>query len=443
MNISNKREATVLFLGDIVLFIFGLWLALIVRYSAFPSAAVFESHFSPFAILFAVWLLVFFVTGLYEKHTTVFKSRLPLVIINAEIINAAIGVIFFYFIPYFGIAPKTILFLDLVITTILIVLWRLYGVRLTQGRKKDKAILIGSGNEVRELQEEVNGNSRYSFTFVSSIDPLSLENNVMEEKLLGLIYGSDISIIVIDLKNEKMSPSMLHFYNLIFSGIQFVDMHRMYEEVFDRIPLSLLTYSWFLENISVSPKPFYDFMKRGMDIILSGIIAIVSLIFYPFVIAAIKFDDGGPVFFYQKRVGKNNGIIQIIKFRSMGIDDAGKHAVTRIGKILRKSRIDELPQLWNVLKGDISLIGPRPEIPELVNLYQKQIPYYNVRHLIKPGLSGWAQMYHQQHPHHAADIDETKNKLSYDIYYIKNRSLLLDLRIALRTIKVLFSLVGV
>jgi lipopolysaccharide/colanic/teichoic acid biosynthesis glycosyltransferase len=118
------------------------------------------------------------------------------------------------------------------------------------------------------------------------------------------------------------------------------------------------------------------------------------------------------------------------------------NVVTKIGSFLRKSRIDELPQLWNVFRGDLSLIGPRPELPEIAKVYEKEIPYYNVRHLIHPGLSGWAQIYHENHPHHNADINETKNKLSYDLYYIKNRSLILDVKIAMRTIMTFLSRSG-
>jgi lipopolysaccharide/colanic/teichoic acid biosynthesis glycosyltransferase len=127
----------------------------------------------------------------------------------------------------------------------------------------------------------------------------------------------------------------------------------------------------------------------------------------------------------------------------MNVSNAGgAEHITRVGKFLRTTRIDELPQLWNVFRGDLSLIGPRPELPELVKLYEKEIPYYNIRHLLKPGLSGWAQLYHKNHPHYRPDVSETRVKLSYDLYYIKNRSLLLDLKIALKTIKTLLSRSG-
>ncbi len=114
-----------------------------------------------------------------------------------------------------------------------------------------------------------------------------------------------------------------------------------------------------------------------------------------------------------------------------------------MGNILRKTRIDELPQLWNVLVGDISLIGPRPELPTGVAIYDKEIPYYNIRHLIKPGLSGWAQIHQENHPHHGAEVNLTREKLTYDIYYIKNHSFWLDIKIALKTIKALLSRTGI
>jgi lipopolysaccharide/colanic/teichoic acid biosynthesis glycosyltransferase len=116
--------------------------------------------------------------------------------------------------------------------------------------------------------------------------------------------------------------------------------------------------------------------------------------------------------------------------------------ITKVGAFLRKSRLDEIPQLWSIWRGDLSLVGPRPELPALAQIYEKEVPYYNVRHLIQPGLSGWAQLYHENHPHQGANVEETKNKLSYDLYYVKNRSLILDLEIALKTIKALLSRTG-
>ena len=449
MKILDKKEPILLFLGDILIFIFALWLSLSIRNLGFPSLNEFYNHLTPFFFIFLTWLISFFIAGLYEKHTVMLKSKLPSVILNTQIFNSIIAALFFYLIPYFGIAPKTILFIYLFISFILILIWRIYGESLFGFKKREKAILIGSGEEMRDLKQEVNNNSRYSLEFVSSIDLDKIDSLDFQSEILDRVYTEGISIIVIDLLNKKVEPILPHLYNLIFSKIKFVDMHKIYEDIFDRVPLSLLKYNWFLENISFAQKIGYDALKRGMDIFLSLILGTASLIFYPFVILSIKLDDGGPIFITQERVGQNNKIIKIMKFRSMRVNDDGiaekekEQKITRAGRFLRKTRIDELPQLWSILKGDMSLVGPRPEMPSLVKLYEKEISYYNIRHLIKPGLSGWAQLYHRTPPKFDASSNETKIKLSYDLYYIKNHSFLLDLKIALKTLKALLSRSGV
>ena len=254
--------------------------------------------------------------------------------------------------------------------------------------------------------------------------------------------------MVIDLQNENLKENFPHFYNLLFLRVRFVDINDLYENIFDRVPLSLLGYGWFLENVSLSANVTYDAFKRFIDLLFSFVFGVISLIFYPFICIAINLEDEGPFFIIQNRVGKNNKLIKIIKFRTMSFNDneqshnKKENKITKVGAFLRKSRLDELPQLWNVWKGELSLIGPRPELPALANIYAAEVPYYNVRHLISPGLSGWAQLYHENHPHQGVNVIETKNKLSYDLYYVKNRSLFLDLKIALKTIKALLSRTG-
>ena len=368
---------------------------------------------------------------------------------NTQLVNSALAVVFFYFIPLFGITPKTILFIYLFVSFVIILAWRMYGYFLIGRGHLDNAILIGSGEEMKELLEEVNNNPIYNLKFVSSVDLNRADEKGFWDEIVSRIYSENVSIIAIDLANENVEPVLPHLYNLIFSKISFIDMHKIYEDIFDRVPISLLKYNWFLENISTQPRGAYDTLKRIMDITISLPLILVSLIFYPIVWLAIKLDDGGPLLISQERVGKRGRIIHLSKFRSMernnvdlGSATHTENKVTRVGKILRDTRIDELPQLWSVLKGDLSLIGPRPELPAGVAHYTEEIPYYNVRHLIKPGLSGWAQIYQEEHPHHSLDSLETANKLSYDLYYIKNRSFLLDIKIALRTLKTLASIAG-
>ncbi|MDZ4205701.1 MAG: sugar transferase [Patescibacteria group bacterium] len=449
MSLLNRKEPVVLLLGDLGSFVLALWLSLLIRSLEVPSKDLFLTHLLPFSLLFVLWILVFYIAGLYEKHTAILKSKLPSILANTQIANSTLAVFFFYFIPFFGITPKTILFIYLLVSFVIILSWRIYGYFVIGHSRPTNAILFGSGDEMKELLEEVNSNSIYNIKFIFSVDLGRADEKGFWDEIISRIYSDDVSVIAIDLANKNVEPVLPHLYNLIFSKISFIDMYKIYEDIFKKVPLSLLKYDWFLENISTQQRSTYDTLKRIMDIVVSLPLTLISLIFYPFVWVAIKLDDGGPLFISQERVGKRGRIIHLLKFRSMERNDMdlggithGENKVTRVGKILRDTRIDELPQLWGVLKGDLSLIGPRPELPSGVAHYTDEISYYNVRHLIKPGLSGWAQIYHDKHPHHSLDSLETANKLSYDLYYIKNRSFFLDIKIALRTLKTLASIAG-
>ena len=401
MHIPNKKESLILLIGDIFVFSLALWVSLFLRNGDFPSEAVFLDNIKAFSVLFVIWIISFFIAGLYEKQRISMRNKLPELLLKTQVFNGILTIIFFYFIPYFGVTPKTILFIYIIVSLVLSSIWRIKALSLFNSRKDEKAMLIASGEEALELFEEINANPRYDFK------------------------------IVYQIKTDSLSK---------------IDFKKFYEEIFDKVPVSMLGYGWFIENISSVPHVSYDFMKRFMDIVVSLFVGIVSLILYPFIFMAIKLDDGGPVFIVQERVGKNNHLMKNYKFRSMSRNETdlkkgGDNYVTRVGKFLRITRIDELPQLWSVLKGDVSLIGPRPELPTGVELYEKEIPYYNIRHIIKPGLSGWAQIY-GEHAHHNIGVGETKNKLSYDLFYIKNRSFVLDIIIALKTIKTILSRQG-
>lgn len=448
MSILNRREPIVLGLVDILLLLLALYLMLVLRYGTLPSAHIFSLHLVPFSLLFIVWIGVFFIAGLYEKHTLLLRSRLPAILLNASIANGFIAVIFFYFVPNFGIAPKVNLFIYLFLAFALVLSWRMYGYRLIYAKKKQNAVLIGTGKELLELADEVNKNDRYGIRFVAALEINDLSGMDFRKAVLEHLEAENVSLVALDLRNPKLEPALPQLYALIFRNIQFVDIHQLYEDIFDRIPLSLVKYSWFLEYISVLPSMGYDALKRSMDIAFSLVLGVLSLVFYPFIIAAVKLDDRGPIFIFQERVGERGKVFRTVKFRTMARDDSGdvasvlENKPTRVGPFLRTTRLDELPQFWNILRGDLSLIGPRPELPSLVSVYEREVPYYSVRHLIKPGLSGWAQLYHENHPHHVADVHETKVKLSYDLYYIKNRSFFLDLKIALKTLKTLLSRSG-
>ncbi len=247
---------------------------------------------------------------------------------------------------------------------------------------------------------------------------------------------------------HKLTPL---FYKLTFfdKKTRFFSLSEFYEQLHHRIPPSLIHESWVLQHITMrSPHYAYDFLKRTIDIIGAIILLILSLFIFPIISYLIKKQDGGPIFYTTKRIGQYNEPFTLIKFRTMtGIDEGGavlnsKNVVTPFGSFLRKTRMDELPQLINVLNGKLSFIGPRPELPELAKVYAEQIPYYNMRHLIKPGLSGWAQINNFDVPRGGIDIERTIDKLSFDLYYLRKRSLLLDIEIILKTINTVFGRTG-
>lgn len=209
----------------------------------------------------------------------------------------------------------------------------------------------------------------------------------------------------------------------------------------DKILISSVNKFWVSE---IFREGKYDKIKRFIDVFLASIIILITFPFWLIIFLFIKLEDGGPAFYFQERIGKNKKSFLLIKFKSMK-KEAEKETgpvwaekkdlrVSKIGKILRRTHMDEIPQMINVLKGDISLVGPRPERPEFVAQLEKEIPYYNVRHLIKPGFTGWAQIKFR----YARSVSDSLEKLQYDLYYFKNRSLFLDLRILLKTFKLFF-----
>jgi exopolysaccharide biosynthesis polyprenyl glycosylphosphotransferase len=445
MIVFNKKESLGVFMGDLIIFSIALFLSLYIRNGSFPLSIELVNYLTPFSIIFLLWVLVFYIAGLYDKYTTVLRDRLPGMIFNAQLANSIIAVLFFYFIPIFGIAPKTILFIDLFVSFILIYFWRFYSNYFFSLKRKDPAMLIGSGEEIKKIESEINNNPHANLHFVSVIDLEKIDSMDFDKEINKKISSENISIVVVDINNEKVEGILPHLYNLIFSNIIILDFSKLYADVFDRIPLSLLKYNWFIENISLKRNNLYDFLKRITDLFFSIFFGFFSLILYPFVYIAIKIEDGGQVFILQERIGKSGKIIKIPKFRSMNVSDGGKwvekndQRITKVGKFIRKTRIDELPQLFSIIKGDMSLIGPRPDIYNLgVDLISK-IPYYSIRNIIKPGLSGWAQIRQDVVPQ---SFEETRDRLSYDLYYVKNRSLFLDLKIALRTIQILLSRTG-
>lgn len=455
---ERSRELLLLIIGDVACFVISLYLTLLVRYVAIPSGELLEAHLPPFLMLAGLWLFIFYIAGLYDKHTVFLKGVLFSRILNTQVVNTLIAALLFLIIP-FGIAPKTNLVIYLIVSIILITFWRLKLYNYLSPKNTHKAILIADGDEAVELVDEVNNNARYNYSFVRMIDNKTASSTPdFEKKLLALIEQENISIIVANPKGEYIERVMPTLFELAFLKFEFtfLDFYKVYEDTFDRVPLSCLHYNWFIQHVSQTKSLVYDTAKRGLDIFGSLLLLCFLTVTLPFIALAMRLEGKGPLFITQDRIGRFNQKVLVYKLRTMTSNDKGsstwlqedaqkENVVTRVGAILRKTSIDEMPQLWNILKGEMSLIGPRNDIEGLGQRLEREIPYYTIRNFVKPGVTGWAQTHQQYMGNNISpqSLEESKVRLAYDLYYVKNRSFLLDVEIALRTIKTLLSRFGI
>jgi lipopolysaccharide/colanic/teichoic acid biosynthesis glycosyltransferase len=441
----SRRETAILLIGDFLLLVASLWIALTLRNLALPSISHFEANVVPFLPMFIISLVVFYIAGLYEKQTRPIRRVMGIRIFNAQVANTLIGAILFFILPL-NIAPKTILLLYLLASLMIVTAWRFYRIRREVATSaRTPALLIGHGPAVHELFEEVNGNSRFLLHFITHVDASSILPGTLSRDVQQQI-DSGAKAVVLDTSNPRIAEELPHLYDLIAKGITFVDFASFYEEIFDRVPLAHISIEHILQTL---PKRYalYDLAKRIFDLVF-GILCSVIAAPFVFLAAVLLALQGGSPFIYHTRIGRGGRLVKIVKLRSMLFDDHGdrelhlKNRITPLGKILRKSRIDELPQLWNVIKGELSFIGPRPEIPIIAEVYDREVPFYRMRHAISPGLSGWAQIHDYDAPRGVPDVERTKRKLSFDLYYLKHRSFGLDVAITLKTVRALLSFSG-
>ncbi len=302
----------------------------------------------------------------------------------------------------------------------------------------DNVLIIASKHE-REKIKEIIQNALYDYKIKRCLDIKILNNINIAKKIIVFCHKNKISKVIIG--NLSSREDVVSLIDLCYKGIQIIDLDLFQEQHIGKISINRFYNYNTLINRSFMPSHFNMFVKRSFDIIISILLLIILSPLMLLIAFLIKWHDGGSVFYSQQRTGYNGKIFNILKFRSMqenaeknGVQwaSANDSRITKIGQFIRKTRIDELPQLINILKNDMSIVGPRPERPEFVLELSKNILYYNERHRIKPGLTGWAQI----NAGYAASIDDAKEKLEYDLYYLKYFNPSLDLLIVLKTISV-------
>jgi len=310
-------------------------------------------------------------------------------------------------------------------------------------------LVIGTGPSAQEVRRLIEASPRkyvLAGYVATATDPVSVEENSIVgkmEDIVSLCRQYQAHAVVMALTERRGGLAIHKLVSCKLMGVRIIDYPNFYESMTGKIPVESINPSWLVQSNGFLITPFIRAMKRTLDIVLSSLLLLITLPFFPALVVLVKYKSPGPVFYFQKRVGKNGKEFTIYKFRTMGIDaESGVGVawakendprVTRFGQFFRKTRIDELPQLVNVLKGEMSFIGPRPERPEFVEQICGITPYYMERHAVKPGITGWAQVMYP----YGASLGDSVEKLRYDLYYINNLSIFLEFLIVFETIKVI------
>lgn len=456
MSLFNIKKLA-LALGDIAALYLALFLSLWVRAFSFPDAFVWSKHWPTFTSIFCIWIIIFFINGFYDLQ----KARNSVVFFSSSLgtiaLNFFVAITYFYIIDFRDITPKTILLLLTLIYIPLFGAWRASIQKILSAHTlQNRVLFIGLVAENIELIDVLIKNPQVGFSVAGIVAdypdhaPLPVPEGVhiwsSREPFETLVKTHRVDTIVVA-AGSLTQPVTKELYKMIFMHAQVVDLVTFYEMITHRVPVLALNEAWFLENIQEKEKQIYDVAKMFFDYLIGTVMAVICAVVLVPVAALIYFYDKGPVFIRQKRVGRDEKKFVLYKFRTMVIDAEKNGAqftaprdkrITPVGRVLRVMRIDELPQAMNILRGEMAFIGPRPERPEFVEEIASYMPFYHVRHLIKPGLTGWAQINRAYY----ATREEHLIKLQYDLYYIKHRSLLLDGAIILKTVRVVVRWLG-
>ena len=437
MRFEHRAKAFLLLLSDIFVLYLSLFLMLLLRYHANLADPIVKQHFLPFSLVFILWLLAFYVVGLYDLR--LLRNGIRLLKMMGAAIGAGIflSVLFFYLVPLAGITPKTNLAIFVVIFAILeLPIRQLIVSRIGVKEARVNMILVGSEEITARVAAAVESNPQLGYE-VSEVFGEETEIN----RIIEAMKERQADLLVVPRLLLADSRTREKLYGLLASGIVVYTLADFCEMVFQFIPLNDLNEGWFIEH-SIGEDKFYDRLKRFIELILASALFLVLLPLMALIALLVIITSSGSALFTQPRTGLNWREFIIVKFRTMRDNAGGPNwtvendpRITGFGKLLRHTHLDELPQLMNVIKGEISFVGPRPERPELSGLYDHDVPYYHIRQRVLPGITGWAQINYRP----SASVEDAAVKFEYDLYYLKNRSLMLDLAIIFRTIKNVFT----
>ena len=447
----KRRQFRLLFV-DVLLMYGTLFLAYYLRHGNLPVGPGLRDHVLSFTVIYAMWLIVFYTLGMYRLEMATdnlaFIRRLAI----ALSIGGLLGALYFYLQPNDAINPKTLLALVVVVYGLLFLGWRYFYGAIWRGKRQRIGVgFIGMTPETLAMAEALAArpnlgyDARFFFDEGAKVSGEGAKASGEDVPVIAyspmirhFVADTDADLLVIASDRELPHELARVLFGLLELRVRYIRLPDFYELILRRVPIGAINETWFLENIDLKAKLSYEWFKRLTDVVMAALVFAVSLPLWPFIALAIKLESRGPIFFIQRRLGRFDKTFAMIKFRTMRTDGNDQSPtgikdsrITKFGGFLRSSRLDEIPQVLNILKGDMSFVGPRPERPEIAAKLAAAIPYYSQRHLVKPGITGWDQVSGE---YHSPSIEDTNKKLQYDLYYLKNMSPLLDLSIFFKTI---------
>jgi len=439
------------FLGESLLIIAGIWFAMYL----ITGSETLHDPSRPAVFLKIILTTLIIQVSLYYHDLYEFREPYGLFELSIRIVQA-IGLaclflaLLYFFLPEIGL-HENVFFIALFFLLLFLVSWRIaYQYMCRNQLFNEKIVLVGDGNLASLISSEIKENldSGYTIAAVFSnpgntglAQKLGVEEYSSYENICEVAQEKGAQKIVVSLEERRGRYPTRPLLDCRMQGLSVLEGVSFYEMLSGKILADHTPPSWFIFGHGFQRHKLTLLSKRGLDILIASVGLTISAPFFALISVLIKATSPGPVFFRQVRTGKQEKPYNLVKFRTMR-QDAEEFSgavwaaekdprVTAVGGVLRKFRLDEIPQFWNVLKGEMSFVGPRPERPEFVEQLKKALPYYGERHTVSPGITGWAQVNYG----YGASEEDTLRKLEYDLFYIKNLSLIFDLYIVLKTVK--------
>lgn len=461
IKIGGQRIPTTLVLllaADSFLITGSLLFAIVVRFSVGEYGQVLGylyGHWTPYRFLLAVVVcdVALYFNDLYDFRLLTSKSEILGRLTQAYGIICLVLAVSYFIVPELGFG-RGIAVLAAPVSLSLTIAWRL--ILFQRGHAlgaPERMLIMGTGPAGISLARDVLSRPELKLKIVGFLDEKG-ENigvSLVNPRIIGatadvetIVERERVNHVVLSLAERRGHTPVRQLLHLKFAGVRVEDAHSFWERMAGRIILEHLSPSWLILSDGFRKSILLTWAKRIIDVLVSLVAIVLSLPLFLVVAVAIWIESGGPIFFQQERTGLKGRPFQILKFRSMRTnaeEEGPKWAsnndarITGVGRWIRKYRIDELPQMFNVLKGEMSVVGPRPERPHFVSMLEEQIPFYGLRHSVRPGITGWAQVKYQ----YGGSVGETKTKLEYDLFYIKHLSITLDLVTIFETAKVMLS----